>query len=662
MKKGFLFISIGFKLILIVSILLGVSLSGLTLLSSWFFSADIERTLRTNTMERVELLSDKIETDLATTINSARLIAATMEGGLVYAGTGTAATEELLAQNKRILNVRIVTMENGVPTVTSSARAVKNPIAVAAPGETETETVAESGAEPAAANETKTEGEVEPSDVPESGTESIAAESPNGLSAYIASRITPAFAGNTIVANVSPETGLASIAVLFPYQMRSDNEAASVVLLEISADPYIEALSARELYTNYLVDDAGNLIAHNDRELVLARTSLASDAIVRDSMAGEMTLKQMQFTGTDGHAYIGSWKRFFDGGLSVISVVRRDTALEGVYILQRRNILITIMILCVSMLLLYSFSKSLTTPVKRLMDGALKIGKGDFSIEIPSTTHDEIGRLSKTFNAMTKGLAERDKIKNAFGKFVNKEVAERVLKGEIQLGGESRTAAIFFSDIRSFTAISEKLTPHEVVEFLNDYMTRMVNCVNVTHGVVDKYIGDSIMATWGIPYSHGNDTENAVNGALMMRKALAEFNKDRGSDKKPIIKIGSGINTGEVVAGQIGSPERMEYTCIGDAVNLASRIESLNKLFKTDILISEYSQSLVKSIFRTVPMKQILVKGKEHPQQIYAVLGRFDDPSSFKTLSELRASLGLEDIALERIDPNAQEQKYEVIN
>jgi len=660
MKKGFLFISIGFKLILIVSILLGVSLSGLTLLSSWFFSADIERTLRTNTMERVELLSDKIETDLATTINSARLIAATMEGGLVYAGTGTAATEELLAQNKRILNVRIVTMENNVPTVTSSAREVKAPIAVVEPSETES--VAESGAEPAVANETKSQGEVEPSDVPESGTESMAAESPNGLSAYIASRLTPAFAGNTIVANVSPETGSASIAILFPYQMRSDSEAASVVVLEISADPYIDALSARELYTNYLVDDAGNLIAHNNRELVLARTSLASDAIVRDSMAGETALKQMQFTGTDGHAYIGSWKRFFDGGLSVISVVRRDTALEGVYILQRRNILITIMILCVSMLLLYSFSKSLTNPVKRLMDGALKIGKGDFSIEIPSTTHDEIGRLSTTFNAMTKGLAERDKIKNAFGKFVNKEVAERVLKGEIQLGGESRTAAIFFSDIRSFTAISEKLTPHEVVEFLNEYMTRMVDCVNATHGVVDKYIGDSIMATWGIPYSHGNDTENAVNGALMMRKALAEFNKSRGSDKKPIIKIGSGINTGEVVAGQIGSPERMEYTCIGDAVNLASRIESLNKLFKTDILISEYSQSLVKSIFRTVPMKQILVKGKEHPQQIYAVLGRFDDPSSFKTLSELRASLGLEDIALENIDPNAQEQKYEVIN
>ena len=323
--------------------------------------------------------------------------------------------------------------------------------------------------------------------------------------------------------------------------------------------------------------------------------------------------------------------------------------------------IITAMILCLSLFVLFFFSKSLTSPISRLMQGAIAIGKGDFSVQIPPTTSDEIGRLSATFNEMTLGLAERDKIKSAFGKFVNKEVAERAMRGDIALGGESRSAAIFFSDIRSFTSISEKLSPHEVVEFLNDYMTRMVACVDKTSGVVDKFIGDAIMAIWGVPYSNGNDTENAINAALMMRAALAEFNKGRGGDRTPIIRIGSGINTGEVIAGQIGSMERMEYTCIGDAVNLASRIESLNKIFKTDILISEHSYGLVKNIFRVEPMKKIHVKGKAEPQQIYAVIGRLDDRRGFASIEELRSFLGLESVSLDSVDPDAQEEKYEII-
>ena len=135
-----------------------------------------------------------------------------------------------------------------------------------------------------------------------------------------------------------------------------------------------------------------------------------------------------------------------------------------------------------------------------------------------------------------------------------------------------------------------------MVEFLNEYISRMVNCVNVTRGVVDKFIGDAIMAVWGAPVSYGNDTQHAIDCALMMRNELIAFNRGRGGAKRPIIHIGCGINTGEVLAGQIGSEERMEYTVIGDAVNLASRIEALNKPFGTDILISEDAYRLVPNI------------------------------------------------------------------
>ena len=473
MKKRGLFLSIGFKLTGIVSILLGLSLGGLTALSTWSYSNDIERTLRSSTMERVELLSASIDTTLSTYIKNGRLVAATMDGGLVYEGTGANATGELLAQNPDLLAVRIVGLgETGAPELRSSSVpgfSPENP----------------DGTDPAAAS----------------------------LLAAVRSGLSRSFAGETAIFNLSPESASPVLGIAFPFSFRAEGEADTAVLLTVSLDTLVASLSSRELYSNYLVDASGTLLGHTDENLVLARPSLAGDEIVRDSMSGASTTKQMQTTGEDGSVLIGSYCRFFGDSLTVISTINKDVALEGVLRLQQRNILISVMILCAAIFLLFFFSKSLTNPVKRLMDGAAKIGSGDFSIRIPPTSHDEIGRLSETFNAMTEGLAERAKIKNAFGKFVNKEVAERVMKGDVQLGGESRTAAIFFSDIRSFTAISEQLTPHEVVEFLNEYLTIMVDCVNKTNGVVDKFIGDAIMAIWGVPYSHGNDTENAINSS-----------------------------------------------------------------------------------------------------------------------------------------------------
>ncbi|MCL1864184.1 MAG: adenylate/guanylate cyclase domain-containing protein, partial [Spirochaetes bacterium] len=202
----------------------------------------------------------------------------------------------------------------------------------------------------------------------------------------------------------------------------------------------------------------------------------------------------------------------------------------------------------------------------------------------------------------------------------------------------------------------------EVVEFLNEYMTLMVKCVNDNKGAVDKFIGDAIMAVWGAPVSHGNDTENAVNSALLMREVLIKFNKERSKAKKPVISIGCGINTGPVLVGQIGSEDRMEYTVIGDTVNFASRIEALNKAFGTDILISADAYNNVKRIFNVEPMKKIKVKGKIDPQQIYAVLGRKNDPNCPENISILRKIVGISPpLSNKDIHIKANELKYEII-
>ena len=268
--------------------------------------------------------------------------------------------------------------------------------------------------------------------------------------------------------------------------------------------------------------------------------------------------------------------------------------------------------------------------------------------------------LTESFAHMGRGLAERERVKATFGKFVNRHVAEQALKGEFTLGGSRKVATIFFADILSFTAISERLSPEAVVEFLNDYMTRMVDCIDKTGGVVDKFIGDAIMGVWGTPVSAGSPKDDAlaaVRAMLTMRSALVEFKKDRDGEEAALIHNGCGLNTGPCIAGQIGSLQRMEYTVIGDAVNLASRIEALNKPFGTDILISEYSHELVKEEVIVEAMPSIKVKGKEAPLTIYAVVKMKGDEGP-ATLAELRKYLGI--VPPEAaVDVDKEEIKYE---
>ena len=268
---------------------------------------------------------------------------------------------------------------------------------------------------------------------------------------------------------------------------------------------------------------------------------------------------------------------------------------------------------------------------------AALVGNGDLTVTFGVDRRDEIGALSGTLNAMVRGLVERERAKKALGRFVSTQVAELALASDLKLGGERKECAVLFNDIRGFTSLSEQMTPEEIMEFLNEYLSMIVGCVDRTDGVVDKFIGDAIMATWGAVYSGGDDAANAVNAALMMRAAVARYNAGRAAAGRVPVRTGCGLSYGPVIAGQVGTEERLEYTVIGDTVNLASRIESLTKEFGCDILISQGMRDRVKDMFRLVMIQDIKVKGKNEPQTIHAVLGRLDDPSAPKSLEELRA-------------------------
>ena len=469
-----------------------------------------------------------------------------------------------------------------------------------------------------------------------------------------------AFNNEALVRNVSKSFQAPVLALALPFQKAPDGSILSILVCYMKLDRLLQAFQTRDIFETFMVDNQGDIIAHPEGKIVLSHGNYLNLPIVEEMIKSKLDNGQKRYKDADGVYRLGSFKKIGFGGLGVIATVSEEKAFESVYQIQRRNILIMIIVLNLAILIVYFFSKTITNPITRLLGATKEIEKGNFRVDIVPTSGDEIGELTTSFVAMGRGLEEREKLKETFGKFVNKEIAEQVLKGEIKLGGERKIATVFFSDIRQFTAISEKLEPEEVVEFLNQYMTRMVNCINVTRGVVDKYIGDAIMAVWGTPISYGNDAENAVNGALMMRNELMGFNRGRGGDKKPVINIGCGINTGFVLAGQIGSEERMEYTVIGDTVNLASRIEQLNKPFGTDILISQDTYNIVKDIFRVEAMQKIRIKGKSEPQQIYVVLGRIDDPTTPKDLDELRRLLKIE-IKGKPDVPDGEELKYEIL-
>jgi adenylate cyclase len=303
--------------------------------------------------------------------------------------------------------------------------------------------------------------------------------------------------------------------------------------------------------------------------------------------------------------------------------------------------------------------------VRALADAALQIEQGEFGITLKPKSRDELGLLTASFGKMSSALG-------IFGRFTNRDIAIRAMRGEIKPGGLPKHATVFFSDIRGFTEKSEKFTiafgedaSNRIVGWLNEYFTRMVDCVEKTNGVVDKFIGDAVMAHWGTAYTAGSaeeDAFNCVKAAIMMRFALMEINSKRtkGDPGNPEIRIGCGINTGLVIAGQIGSDQRMEYTVIGDPVNLASRTEALNKPLGTDILITEETWKLIGDKLITEEMPSVTVKGKEKPIRLFAVVNFEAAKTGPKTLAEVRSILGIPAPDITKVNTDAEEQKYKI--
>lgn len=266
-------------------------------------------------------------------------------------------------------------------------------------------------------------------------------------------------------------------------------------------------------------------------------------------------------------------------------------------------------------------ARSVSRPVLRLAAGARLVEAGDYGVIVPAAQQDEIGQLTASFNRMVQGLAERDRVRSLLGKVVSPAIAHELLRKEIELGGEEREVTVLFADIRDFTSLCERRSPHDILSLLNDYLTRVTAVVEEHGGVVDKYIGDGLMALFGAPLSHADDPARAVRTGLQMVEAVEGMNRDRRSRGEPPLRIGVGIHSGRAVAGNMGSLSRLNYTVLGDTVNLASRIEGLTKRYGAGVVVSAATRDRAPE-FTYREIGRVQVKGRDEAVTIFeAVAG-----------------------------------------
>ncbi len=291
-----------------------------------------------------------------------------------------------------------------------------------------------------------------------------------------------------------------------------------------------------------------------------------------------------------------------------------DEALAPTRSLRRRMTMIGIGALLVALGVGVAIAHGVTAPIGTLVTGMREVLRGNLDHRVAVARRDEIGFLATSFNEMTGGLAERARIRSMIDKVVSPEVAHELLARGLELGGELREVTVLFADLRDSTAIGERLTPTALLELLNAFLSRMAHAIELERGIVDKYVGDEIMAVFGAPLDLPDHAERGIAAAIGMMQALDALNIERAPAAP--LRMGIGIATGTVIAGNVGSSERLNYTVLGDVVNLAARLQSLTKEYDVGLLMNEATQAAVEARFPTRGLGTVTVRGRAAPTTI----------------------------------------------
>ncbi|MFC1679379.1 adenylate/guanylate cyclase domain-containing protein [Elusimicrobiota bacterium] len=268
-------------------------------------------------------------------------------------------------------------------------------------------------------------------------------------------------------------------------------------------------------------------------------------------------------------------------------------------------------------------AQTFTRPLAELAAAVRRVGQGDLETEVKPEGRDEVAEVGRAVNEMIRGLKEGLFVKKTFKRYLAASVVDKILEdpSALELGGEERELTVFFSDMSGFTELSERMDPKGLVELINEYLGAMTDSIFLQEGTLDKYEGDAVMAFWGAPVEQADHARRACWAALDNRSRLKELCDSWEKRSLPVFDIRIGINTGKMIVGNVGSKDRMEYTVLGDAVNIGSRLEQANKAYGTHILISERTNAEAGGAVETREVDRMALKGRKKSVVVFELLG-----------------------------------------
>lgn len=438
------------------------------------------------------------------------------------------------------------------------------------------------------------------------------------------------FSGETLVQNTtgkirsSTAAAVGTLSIGVPFAKDDSGKIESILVIDVFTSALQKPFIQKSESSSFLTDEQGVILADREQEKVLKKINAVNHPLLAHANKNaKLNQFQNQYKDSEtGQDMIGVYDRTGYGPI-VIFQTPLSEVLAPAESVKREFIKNLAYAFFASIIFISLFSITLTKPIEKLASLIHLVSKGQFDINARKlvTSNDEVGDLAVAFDRMTVGLKERDKVKNLFSKFHGSAVTHNLLKTDVVLGGHAKDVIVFFSDIRGFTAFSESRSPQDVVCMLNEYFTVMVEIITRNNGVVDKFIGDAIMAVWGAPESKPTDAKNAVKCCLEMREAINLLNQKRIQRQEVPLVIGMGLHAGTAISGTIGSNERMEFTVIGNTVNTASRVEASTKVFGTDLLITEQVVEQLDESFAIDYKGIAVVKGRAEPIRMHQVRG-----------------------------------------
>lgn len=420
--------------------------------------------------------------------------------------------------------------------------------------------------------------------------------------------------------------------LLFDREVGSENSSQiGTLTLGVRLNPILQKLALASRYNVLFIDREGKGVVFDEKGSQDIKHSKWQNAnfeqmiyensgTIKDLDGNEFLFIHItSLTEDDGHVFVVELQQSAFEMLKALNEGSKSLFFQITYEFIGINLLMLIILL----LLLNQILKKVITPIQELATTTKAIGKGHLSsAKMPEKSlerEDEIGDLCRSFKQMIEEMKQGEKVRDILNKVVSKEVAEKIISGGVELGGETREVTVLFSDIRNFTHITEKMQPHEVLDLLNDCLTVLSRVIDDHMGVIDKYVGDEIMALFGAPIETKNAALEAVLCAIEMREVLTGWNRQRKRRGLLTLDIGIGIHTGFVISGNIGAENHLNYTVLGHNVNVASRVCSYAK--EMEILITEATLNapLVKEKISYIPLEPVMLKGISTPVQIYRI-------------------------------------------